>query len=189
VLAGWLEAEGPSRRSLAGLFLLLPFFAVPVAFAFANFSRNEVLDRRTVAGRPSDTGLLTPELSSRSAPEASAAIASLLRSPRDLVVLAGPAGWGSGFLMWLEIPYRTLPIGTFFAPLGARYLDAADLKGTGELRSSLPLRVVLVVSRGTLEAGWLPRLQRRFPQARAWQIADVPAETAVEIWYADLEVP
>ncbi|HYU31991.1 MAG TPA: hypothetical protein VEW48_07495 [Thermoanaerobaculia bacterium] len=190
VLSGWLEAAGrrPLLGRLAGFLLLIVFFLAPLAFAVANFARNEIWDRRA-AGQPSETGLFVPELSSRSIPQVRAAIAGTLRSPRDLVILAGPLGWGSGFMMWLEIPRRTLPVGTFFAPLGARYLDAADLRGTGTLRSSQRLRVVLVISRSTLEAGWLPRLQSRFPQARGWRVAAVPPDAAVEIRYADLEVP
>lgn len=188
VLSGWLEPmrQRPAPGRLAGLLSLSVFCLVPLAFAVASFARNEVWDRRA-AGQPSETGLFVPELSARSVPEVRAAIAGTLRSPRDLVIPVGPLGWGSGFLMWLEIPQRTLPVGTFFAPLGTSYLDAADLQGSGDLRSSQPMRVVLVISRSTLDAGWLPRLQRRFPQAKAWQSAAVPPGAAVEIRYADLE--
>lgn len=193
VLSGWLEPAGPAEHRpalgrAAGLLLLAVFCLAPLAFAFANFARNEIWDRRA-AGQPSETGLYVPELSTRSIPEVRSAIAGALRSPHDLVVLAGPLGWGSGFMMWLEIPGRVLPMGTFFAPLGAGYLDAANLQGTGGLRSSQPLRVVLVVSRSTVDAGWLPRLQHRFPQARAWRAAAAPPGAAVEIHYADLEAP
>lgn len=189
VLAGWLT-EAPPRPlgRLVGVSLLILLFAMPLAFNFMNFARNEVWDRRAAVGQPSDTGLFVPELSSNNVPEVRAAIAGALRSPRDLVVLAGPLAWGSGFMMWLELPWRVLPVGTFFAPLGAHYLDAADLWGDGDLRSSQPLRVVLVVSHSTRDAGWLPRLQNRFSQATAWRAAAAPPGAAVEIWYTDLEI-
>lgn len=194
VLAGWLARDAPRRHRvlgsrILGRLLLATVFALPLAFAAANFVRNEIGDRWALGYQTPATGLYQPEVSSHSVPAVRGAMASALRSPRDLVVLAGPSGWGSSFVMWLEIPWRTLPVGTFPTPLGARYLDAADIRGTGSLRSSQPLRVVLVAARTLAADGSLARLRARFPQARAWHAVPVPPHSNVLISYSDLEVP
>lgn len=193
VLAGWLERDLPDEdrwtaRQLAGLGLTALFFAVPLLFVTANFVRNEIGDRLAVRYRPSATGLYMPELSSRDVPEVRETVAAMLQSPRDLVVVAGPSGWGSAFLLWLEFPQRVFPVGTFVAPLGAGYLDASDLRSTAPLRSSRRLRVVLVADRGLAEDGSLLRLQSRFPQARSWRSAPLPAHAHTVVSYSDLEV-
>src|SRR4051812_290721 len=91
--------------------------------------------------------------------------------------------------MELAPPSRDLPVGTFPAPLGGRYLDPAELRGRQPLRSSRPLRVVIVASRELVRGGWLPRIESRFPQARLWRAAPVPDHSNVEIWLSDLEGP
>jgi len=111
-----------------------------------------------------------------------AAVAAALRSPEDVTVLAAPAGWGSPFGVWLEMPRRTLPMGTFFAPLGVRYLEASNLRSTAPLRSSRPLSVVLVVAQSLVQEGWLPRIEARFPQVRTWTAAPVPPDAQVVIY-------
>jgi len=180
-------AFAPGRRlpALLAAFLL----GAPLAFATAEFAKRDLRDRLPLRGSAAETGLLTPELSPRSVPAVRAAVAAARRSPADLVVVAGPAGWGSSYVMALDLPFRTLPVGTFSAPLGARYLDAAELRGTVPLRSSRPLRVVIVAARELVRDGWLPRLESRFPQARLWRPAPVPAHSNVEVWLSDLEVP
>jgi len=189
VLAGWIEAVRSRERPLAraaGVLSLLVFFAAPVAFAAADFARNEIGDRRgPYAASP--TGLYMPEISQRDVPAVQARIAGLLRSPRDVVVVAGPAGWGASFMMWLEMPGRTFPVSTFCLPLGGRYVEAADLRGNRPLTSSQPLRVVLVASRSLQEEGWLARLQARFPQARAWTPVPPVPGSDVGVWVTDLE--
>ncbi|HEY0513846.1 MAG TPA: hypothetical protein VGH73_18195 [Thermoanaerobaculia bacterium] len=175
------------RRVTALLTALL--FGAPLVFATAELAKRDLRDRLPLRGSATDSGLLTPELSSRDVPAVRSAVAAALRSPRDLVVVAGPAGWGSSYVMGLDLPFRTLPVGTFPAPLGARYLDAGELRGKMPLRSSRPLRVVIVAARDLVRSGWLPRLESRFPQARPWRPAPVPAHSNVEIWCSDLEVP
>ncbi len=177
-------AFAPGRRAAALLAALL--LGVPLAFNAASFVKNDVYDRLPSRGSAAETGLLTPELSARSVSEVRAAVATARRSPGDVVVVAGPAGWGSSYGMALDLPFRTLPVSTFSAPLGARYLEAAELRGTTPLRSSRPLRVVLVVDRGLVRDGWLPRLQARFPQARTWTAAPVPAASGVVLSWSDL---
>ncbi|HKV06520.1 MAG TPA: hypothetical protein VJ725_00180 [Thermoanaerobaculia bacterium] len=191
-VAGWLPAPGRPLRSwerplAAGLLAL--FFAAPLAFVAGSFARNDIADRLAVPYKASETGLFLPEISSRDVPAVEAALGSVLRSPEDLIVLSGPPGWGSAFLLWLEIPQRTLPVATFFAPLGARYLEAADLRGETPLVSSRPLRVVLVISKSLTGDGTLEKLQARFPQAKSWQSAPEPAHATVAIYFSDLEVP
>lgn len=179
-----MAAFAPGRRAAALLAAVL--LGAPLAFAAASFAKNDVYDRLPLRGSAAETGLLIPELSQRSVPEVRAAVAAALRSPRDLVVVAGPAGWGSSYIMGLDLPFRKLPVSTFSAPLGARYLDAAELRGTTPLLSSHALRVVLVVDRGLVRDGWLPRLQARFPQARTWTAAPVPADSGAVLFRSDL---
>ncbi|HKH43100.1 MAG TPA: hypothetical protein VKM72_00365 [Thermoanaerobaculia bacterium] len=190
LLASWLTAarrQAPPLARTAALLAFVVFFLAPVAFATADFVRNEIGGRRAPAAA-SSTGLYIPEISPRDVPRVQARIAGLLRSPRDVVVLAGPAGWGSSFMMWLETPWRTLPVTTFCLPLGGRYVEAADLRASLPLTSSKPLRVVLVASLSLQERGWLSRLQARFPQARAWTPAAPVPGSNVGIWVSDLEV-
>lgn len=175
------------RRVSALLTVLL--LGAPLVFATAELAKRDLRDRLPFRGSAADTGLLTPELSPHNIPAVRSAVAAALRSPRDLVVVAGPAGWGSSYVMGLDLPFRTLPVGTFPAPLGARYLDAGELRGKMPLRSSRPLRVVIVAARDLVRGGWLPRLESRFPQAGPWRAAPVPAHSSVEIWCSDLEVP
>lgn len=176
-------------RGRRGTVLLAAFLlGAPLAFAAGELAKRDLRDRLPLRGSAAATGLLTPELSPRNVPAVRDAVAATLRSPADLVVLAGPAGWGSSYVMGLDLPFRTLPVGTFPAPLGARYLDAGELRGTMPLRSSRPLRVTIVAARELVRGGWLPRLESRFPQGRHWQAAPVPAQANVEIWFSDLEV-
>jgi hypothetical protein len=190
VLAGWLAPGGRGGRlaRALGAALLVLFCAAPLLFATAIFLKNDVRGRVNAHCAPSDEGLYTPELSCRQLPAVEAAVAASLRSPRDLVVLAGPAGWGSSYLMWLEVPHRTLPVSTFVSPLGARYAEAAYLHSRRSLVASQPLRVVLVASRSLAADGSLATLQARFPQARAWRSVPVPPGAEVAVSFSDLEV-
>ncbi|HEX7182467.1 MAG TPA: hypothetical protein VF756_11535 [Thermoanaerobaculia bacterium] len=191
-LAGWLaphEAPRPWRELAASILALSLFFVAPLAFIAADFGRNEVLDRLRPPYTASATGLYVPEISPRDVPAVRAAVASAMATPRDVVVLAGPAGWGSSFVMWLESPGRTLPVSTFFLPLGGLYMDAADLRSTRPLTTSRDLGVALVVADSLLAEGWLPRLQARFPQARTWRRIPVPDHSGVAVWRGDLEAP
>ncbi|HEX3555888.1 MAG TPA: hypothetical protein VIA62_21945 [Thermoanaerobaculia bacterium] len=191
-LAGWLAGAGPSAsrsRRIASALLLVIFFGVPLLFLVADLSKHQIASRRAAPYTASSTGLFMPEISPRNVPEVQAAVAAALRSPRDVVVLAGPLGWGSPLMMWLEFPWRTLPETTFFDPLGAGYRDAASLRSGSPLTASRPLRVVLVVAKSLAAGGELPRLQARFPQARVWQAAPAPAHANVVLWFSDLEVP
>ncbi len=180
-LSGWLSG----RRALGRLLLVL-LFLPSLLFAGANFLKNEIRGRLRPPYTPSGTGLYMPEISSRDVPAVQNAVAATLRSPGDLVVLAGPAGWGSPFGVWLETPWRTLPMGTFYASLGGRYLEASNLQATSPLRSSRPLRIVLVAARTLVEEGRLGAIEARFPQARAWQAAPVPAHSNVAIYWSDV---
>ncbi|MBW8873587.1 MAG: hypothetical protein JF614_01370 [Acidobacteria bacterium] len=191
-LAGWLAGCGPSAsrgRRAASALLLAACFGAPLLFVTADFAKNQIADRRTAPYTAAATGLFMPEISPRSVPEVQAAVAAVLRSPRDIVVLAGPLGWGSPLMMWLDFPWRTLPETTFLGPLGTGYRDAANLRSSGPLTVSRPLRVVLVVAKSLLAGGELPRLQARFPQARTWQAAPAPVHSNVVLWFSDLEVP
>lgn len=191
VLAGlWAAAGGGHRRvRVAAAAALAVFFAAPALFVAGHFVRGEVRQRLAIPYTPSATGLYVPELGTRGIPEVRAAIGSVLLSPRDVVVLAGPAGTGESLMMWLETPWRTFPMTTFSLPLGGRLARAADLRETLPLRTSRPLRVVLVASLSLREQGWLARIERRVPQARAWTPAPVPDGSGVGIWFADLEAP
>jgi hypothetical protein len=190
VLMGWLAAASRhwrGSRFLAWMALGIFFFA-PLLFVAVDFAKNEIGRRWSSGYTASATGLYAPEISPRSVPRVQAAVAAVVRSPRDVVVLAGTAGTGAAFLMWLESPWRTLPESTFSLPLGARYLRATDLhEAVSPLTSSRPLRVVLVAARSLDEGGWRTRLQGRFPQARTWTAAPPVPDANVEIWYSDLE--
>ena len=189
-LSGWLAGGGEyGRRSWVAVAAFSLFFAAPLVFAVANFARNEVLDRTAIPYAAPPTGLYVPELSPRDVPEVQAAVASALTTPGDVVLLAGPAGWGSSFVMWLDTPGRVLPVSTFFLPLGGLYMDAANLRAARPLRTSRDLRVVLVVAESLTANGWLPQLEARFPQAGAWHRVPEPDHARVAIWWSDLEVP
>jgi hypothetical protein len=191
VLAAWLAASNrPSRRAVRVLALSLftAFFLAPLLFAAGYFLKAEIRDRLTLGYQSSSTGLYVPEISSRDVPQVQAAIAAIVRSPRDVVVLAGPAGTAASFTMWLESPWRTLPITTFCLPLGSRYLQVADLRGTQALTTSQPLRVVLVASLSLEQDGWLSRLRGRFSQAGTWTAIPPIRNSNVGIWFSDLQV-
>ncbi|HEV7785476.1 MAG TPA: hypothetical protein VGQ28_09085, partial [Thermoanaerobaculia bacterium] len=106
-LAGWLAACAPSpsgaRRATAAMILAV-FFAAPLLFVAVDLGKHQIAGRLTTPYTASSTGLFIPEISPRNVPEVQAAVAAALRSPRDLVVLAGPVGWGSPLMMWLEFP-------------------------------------------------------------------------------------
>jgi hypothetical protein len=192
VLGGLLAAAGrESRRSAraAAWAVLAVFFAAPVLFAAGFFFHGELGKRLAARYTPSATGLYVPELSARNVPEVRAQIAAVLRSPQDVVVLAGPAGTGASQAMWLETPWRTLPVSTFSLPLGGRFARAADLRETLPFLASRPLRVVLVASLSLQKGRWLSRLLRRFPQAQAWTSVPPARGAGVGIWFADLKVP
>jgi hypothetical protein len=190
LLAAASQSAGAQRSSVvargAAWAALVVFFAAPLAFAAGIFWHSEVAARRSSPYTAGSTGLYLPELS-RNVPELQAAVAALLRTPRDVVVIAGPAGWGASFIMWLDLPGRTLPISTFSLPLGGSYHRAADLRAaTPPLTTTRPLRVVLVAALDLQRQGWLARLMRRFPQARAWTAAPAVRDAAVGIWWSDL---
>jgi hypothetical protein len=185
VLAGWRETEGWLRRALGALCIAVLCLA-PIAFAAANFVKNDLRDRAAAGCAPSPSGLFTPELACRGLPAVQAAVAETLGSSPGVVLLAGPQGWGSSFLMWLEVPQRTLPVATFISPLGARYRDAADLHGTGPLVTSRPLRVVLLAERSLAADGLLAALEARFPQAGPWRSVPLPEGSAVTLVTTDL---
>ena len=73
-------------------------------------------------------------------------------------------------------------MGTFFAPLGARYLEASNLRATAPLRSSRPLGIVLVVAKSLVQEGWLPKIEARFPQVRTWTAEPVPLDAGVVVY-------
>jgi hypothetical protein len=188
-LAAWRDARAPRTRAIAALALTV-VFAVPTAFAAASFAKKDLHDRYTLRYRTSRTGLFMPELAERDVPTVRAVVAANLRSPRDVVVLAGYGGWGdSAFVPWLEFPQRTFPVAPFFEPLGVRYVAAADLRGTATFRSSRPLRLVLVLARALVQDGTLSRLEGRVPQARLWTAVPLPAGANVAVYFSDLEVP
>jgi len=187
-LAGWLSAVTAGRlRRVAVVLVVALFFTTPLLFAATEFAKHQLLLRLAAPYTAGPNGLYIPEISPRSVPEVQAAINATLRSPHDLVVLAGPLGWGSPLMMWLDFPWRTLPETTFFDPLSAGYRDTANLRSMTPLRSSGPLRVVLVGSKSLLPGGELDRLRARFPQAHAWQAAPVPAHSNLVLWFSDLE--
>jgi len=187
-LAGWRGSSRLRDRAVAALGLTL-FFAVPLAFVGADFVRNEIGDRLALRYTPSSTGLWMPEISQRNVPEVQAAVSSALLSPGDAVVLAGTESWRgySAFVPWLEFPQRVFPVAPYSAPLGTRLGAAADLSGSAPFHSDRPLRLVLVLARGLVADGSLPRLQARFPQARSWAEVPVPAHSEVAVYFSDLQ--
>jgi len=178
-------ARAGAHRWLGAIATLL--VAVPLAFGAGVFLKHDLYARVALAYRPAATGLFTPELSAAGPAGVLAAVAGARRSPRDLVVLAGPSGWGSAFVMWLETSSRTLPVSTFYAPLGADFAGASNLRGSTSYTSSKPLRVILVVARSVAAEGWLPRLRARFQQVKRWQDVAVPPGAAVVISHGDVE--
>ncbi|HEX4965341.1 MAG TPA: hypothetical protein VF173_31315 [Thermoanaerobaculia bacterium] len=187
-LAGWLSSRtAGGLRRVAAVFVVALFFGTPLLFAATEFAKHQLLQRLAASYTAGFTGLYIPEISPRSVPEVQAAVNATLRSPRDLVVLAGPLGWGSPLMMWLDFPWRTLPETTFFDPLGAGYRDAANLRSATPLRASGPLRVIVVGAKSLLPGGELDRLRARFPQAHTWQAAPVPAHSNLVLWWSDLE--
>jgi hypothetical protein len=182
-IGGWLAPVGGRlsvpRTGVLGL-VLLP----PLLFAAIDFAANQIHDRQPYL--PSDTGLFVPELSSDNVPATMRAVKRTIRTPRDVVILVGPPGWGSSLMMWLEFPQRTLPVTTFSAPLGGAYLDASEIRGTTTFRSSRQLRLVLVVSRSVSEGGWLPRIFGRFAGAPKWTPVPMPSRSQVSVWFADM---
>jgi hypothetical protein len=188
VLAGWLGRDGDGRRSIPGVLLLLVLFVPPLLFAAAVFLKNDLRDRLRPPYTATATGLFTPELSRRDAAAVQAAVAAAAESPRDVVVLAGPRGWGSSFVLWPEIDRRVFPVSTYVAPLGARFQDAASLDGRVPLTTSRALRVVLVVAQSLTTDGSLAALEARFPQAGPWRGVPVPPGAAVAVLSSTLEV-
>jgi hypothetical protein len=188
VLAGWLT-PGPKGRRPWAVLLALVFCAAPLLFAAAIFLKNDVGQRRAAHCTPDETGLYAPELACTDLAALEQTVTASLRSPRDVVVLAGPRGWGSSFLMWPQIQHRVLPVATWVTPLGARYAEAANLQSNRPFLSSQPLRVLVVADRSFAADGTLAGLQARFPQAHACRNEPLPAGAAVVLSLCDLEVP
>ncbi|HEX6902221.1 MAG TPA: hypothetical protein VF789_21065 [Thermoanaerobaculia bacterium] len=188
-LSGWLSGGGRTWRGrtlAAGA--LAACFALPLLFAAASFLKNDLHDRLRPPYRASRTGLLVTELSDRDVPAVTAAVRDVLRSPGDLLALAGQQGASCAYVPWLELPRRVLPMGPLCAEMGARYFKAANLRSGGRLVSSRPLRIVLVVPAGPAGEADRRRLAARIPQARTWRRAPSPAHATVAIWYSDLEI-
>ena len=145
---GGLSAGTAWHRHFAALLL-----GIPLVFATASFAKNDLHDRLPLRGSAAETGLLTPGFRQRNVPEVRAAVAAALRSPGGRGRGGRPGrGWGSSYVMGLDLPFRTLPLSTFSAPLGARYLDAAELAAP-PLTLLTASRVVLVVDQASSMAG------------------------------------
>ncbi|HEX3525678.1 MAG TPA: hypothetical protein VH988_01300 [Thermoanaerobaculia bacterium] len=187
VLAGWLSPGAERRRRPGGVLLAAAFCVLPLLFAAAVFVKNDVGQRLAAHCAPDEAGLYTPELACRDLPAVEQAVAAALPSPRDVVVLAGPRGWGSSFVMWLEVQHRVLPVSTWVAPLGSGYIEDANLQSRHLFTTSRPLRVLVVADRGFAADGTLAGLLARFPQARGCHSTPVPDGAAVVLSLCDLK--
>jgi hypothetical protein len=188
VLAGWLVPGAAAGRRRWGALAAAAFCVLPLLFAAAVFLKNEVGERRAAHCTPDAAYLYIPELACRNLPAVEQAVAAALRSPRDVVVLAGPRGWGSSFLMWLDVPQRVLPVSTWVSPLGVGYTEPANLQSHHLFTASQPLRVLVVADRSFAADGTLAGLLARFPQARGCHGMPVPDGAGVVLSVCDLEM-
>ncbi len=187
VLAGWLSPGPEKRRRLGGALLAAVFCALPLFFAAAVFLKKDVGERRAAHCTPDEAGLYIPELACRNLPAVEQAVAASLRSPRDVIALAGPRGWGASFLMWLDLPQRVLPVSTWVSPLGAGYTEPANLQSHHLFTTTQPLRVLVVADRSFAADGTLADLLARFPQAHGCRSAPLPDGAAVVLALCDLD--
>jgi hypothetical protein len=101
-----------------------------------------------------------------------------------------PASYWLGMDSWLAFDQRILPLTNFYQPLVAthgRY--GADYNAVDPLRSTRPLRVVLILTDPYAEPRvreWNERIRGRFVQAREWIQLRAPENTGTTVWSAVL---
>jgi len=134
-----------------------------------------------------EAGLWVPDLSRFGTRNIDAQVRSLIRSPEDVVVPAMYSNRSFGMDTWLEFGGRLLPLTTYF--FRQSNLDGADFYGNTPIRSSRPLRVILVAS-NIFERKDFPALVRhikdRFVQAREWTEGPADPDGRIQIWVTDL---
>jgi hypothetical protein len=181
-------APGPPRAAppplaLAALGLLT---ALPLLFVFANFAKNQVLDRLAAREEASDEHLHVPQLASHGLAGVREAIAAAVRSERDAVLVCAPDGSGSSFVAWLAVARRSLPVGHYHGPLVNATGDATAFDSDRPFRASRPTRVIVVIAKSFRQRGETERFLSRFPQARSWARFETPESAAVEVLASDL---
>lgn len=195
LFSSFLHFISRHKRGVTKIFILLAviiFFVIPNAFILINFFKNAIFER---IGRPyivTDNYLFQPTLSNTNVGSVVERIRSLVKSTKDVVVLANPDSYGGISNAWLEIKQRTLPLLYFYSRFFYTHdTEAVDLRGSLPYRTSQDLRVILVISKFLESDGkTLSRLEQRFPQAQGWQRMKEAADSdsLVSIWYADLKV-
>lgn len=172
------------------IFIVLIFFIVPNIFPLLYFIKNDIMEKIGQRYIATENHIFEPLLSRLNVKLVVERIESLIKSPKDIVVLSVIDSSGTSFVPWLEIKQRALPLGYFVAPLAHTHgFEGVNLNGLKPFKTSQELRVILVISK-TLEndGKTLARIRQRFLQAKAWfRLADTAeSDNLVSIWYADL---
>ncbi len=173
-------------------FVFVVFFLIPSLFLLVYFVKNTMVERLSHRYITTENRIYVPTLSEIDVKSAVDKINSVIKSPRDVVILAVLDCYGSSMEPWLEIKQRSLPLTSScsyfsFTP----ELEGAILNSPAIFRTSRDLRVIIVISR-TLEnkAGILLKLKQRFLQAKTWNRMEDTSDTnaLISIWYSDLKV-
>jgi len=173
-------------------FIFAVFFLVPSFFLLVYFVKNTMVERLGHRYITTENRIYIPTLSETNLKSAVDKINSVIKSPRDVVILAVLDCYGSSMEPWLEIKQRSLPLSYDFGYFSfIPEVKGANLNSQVIFRTSKDLRVIIVISK-TLEKkeDILLKLKQRFPQAKTWdRIEDVTDTNAlISIWYSDLKV-
>lgn len=173
-------------------FVFMVFFLVPSLFYLAYFVKNTIAERLGHKYITTENRIYVPTLSETNVKSAVDKINSVIKSPRDVVILAVMDCYGSSVEPWLEIKQRSLPLSYDFSYFSfTPELEGAIFHSPAIFRTSRDLRVIIVISK-TLEnkEGILLKLKQKFPQAKAWNhIEDgTDVNALISVWYSDLKV-
>lgn len=173
-------------------FVFVVFFLVPSLFHLASFVKNTIVERLGHKYITTENRIYVPTLSETNVKSAVDKINSVIKSPRDVVILAVIDCYGASDGPWLEIKTRCIPLNhetSHFSLVPG--LEGAYLTSSTTFKTSKDLRVIIVISKYLeKDENILLKLKQRFPQTKIWTRLEDNAdtETLVSIWYADLKV-
>lgn len=178
-----------ARMCLAGAVALQLVFLMAVMVADARESWY-IMHSPAHLYETSTAGLWDTDLSKFGTRDIVANVRSLARGPRDVIVPAIYTDRSFGSDTLLELGGRLLPLGPRFPLLAQTYGSyATDYYATEPLRSSQPLRVILVATDVYNEPafnGWVRNIMRRFDQIRAWTPGPPDPHGRTHIWVGEI---
>jgi hypothetical protein len=204
ILVIWLLSEGSESKAGTALSLrqdwsirscrwvcwaVFIYLLAASSFSVYRFVRYDIWRWRGMSYSMTSNRLFVPTWSSIGVQPIRQLLDQLSLGPRDIVVPAAP--W-LGMEAWLEIHERLLPLSNFSAPLRRSHGTDLEYFSDQPLRSTQPLRVVLLVSNLYQREDYIQsvaRIKNRFPQAAEWRLLQGGrgTEDELSVWIAELK--